>query len=228
DAVHIYSGIPDFISGATAGPSESLGEFCGMNPGRDMTVYGTSGTITVFFEGDLLRSLSRGFNATFKAYSCPDRCHENHECNAGSCICKEDFWGENCQLPICPFNCFKHLYQGYCLNGLCACNRGFSGVGCEQKTENTDMKNMRLQILTDSKLANSPIGKFRSYIDFVSSAFGPSPRAGHTLTTCGEGLMFLFGGYSHQHGILNDMWMFNVRNKVWTHLLPATDQSPSG
>lgn len=94
---------------------------------------------------------------------------------------------------------------------------------------------MRLQILTDSKLANSPIGgptfkKFGTYPEFVSSAeaFGPSPRAGHTLTTCGEGLMFLFGGYSHQHGILSDMWMFNVSNKVWTHLLPATDQSPSG
>lgn len=121
------------------------------------------------------------------------------------------------------------------LNGICVCNPGFLGTSCEDKKNNEDSKEMQLQILTDYKLVSSPtegpvFNKLEAHSEFISSseAFGPSPRAGHTLTTCGEGLMFLFGGYSHQHGILNDMWMFNVSCKTWTHLLPATDQSPKG
>ncbi|CAL1535782.1 unnamed protein product, partial [Lymnaea stagnalis] len=230
-AVYVYNGIPDFVYGGAGDKMENqrIGEFCGLSPSRDVTVYGTQGTITVLFEGDLTKLRSKGhngrFNATFRAHACPDQCHGNQICVDGNCVCKEGYWGQNCILPVCPFNCSEALGRGYCLNGICICNSGFGGPHCAEKISKEEM---RLQLLTDSGLASLPIELNPDQQIFSDQTHGPSPRAGHSLTTCGDGIIYMYGGYSSLEGIMNDMWMYNVSAKTWRLIETELDQKPIG
>ncbi|XP_055897034.1 multiple epidermal growth factor-like domains protein 8 [Biomphalaria glabrata] len=225
--VQVYSGIPSFVYGNSRDRMESqrIGEFCGQSIDRDITMYSTQGTITILFEGFITRSKNRGFNATYRAHICSEQCHGNNICIDGKCICKEGYWGPNCTLQVCPSNCSEDIGQGYCLNGICVCYQGFTGLTCSQKISSSEMK---LQLITDSALASSPLWPYTAHKVFADQAQGPSPRSGHTLTTCGQDLIFLYGGYSGSEGILNDIWVFNVSVKTWTMILPPLQTKPQG
>ncbi|KAH9496424.1 Multiple epidermal growth factor-like domains protein 8, partial [Bulinus truncatus] len=230
-ALQVYSGIPDFVFGSVSDKMESqpIGEFCGQSSSRGVTVYGTQGTITVLFEGYTRRSRNKGhsgrFNATYHAHICSEHCQGNHMCVDGRCICKEGYWGHNCTLHVCPSNCSEDAGQGYCMNGICICYPGFTGVTCSQKISLNEMK---LQLITDSALAGSPLWPYTAYGPFADQAQGPSPRSGHTLTSCGQDLIFLYGGYNPAEGILNDMWVFNASVKTWSLIVPALQPKTQG
>ena len=46
----------------------------------------------------------------------------------------------------------------------------------------------------------------------------PSPRAGHAAVLH-DGNLYVFGGKDDSNKKLNDLWRFNLANKVWTELI---------
>ncbi|XP_035828225.1 multiple epidermal growth factor-like domains protein 8 [Aplysia californica] len=228
-AVYVYDGIPEFILGTpTGGGGELLAAFCGINPGRDLTVYAKSGVASVFFEGNLKSAMSKsgGFNVSYQAHYCPDSCHGNRVCVDRRCVCKKGYWGENCLVPVCPIECSEGQEQGHCHNGICICESEFGGPGCISRLRSNELN---IQLLSNSELAHTlGPGPEQAFVPEDERLLGPSPRAGHTLTSCGDGLLFVFGGYSQREGILDDMWMYNVSAETWTNISPATGHSPSG
>lgn len=51
----------------------------------------------------------------------------------------------------------------------------------------------------------------------IQAEGSPSPRLGHTSSLVGDRL-FVIGGRGDPLNILSDVWVFNVKNKVWTLL----------
>jgi len=57
-------------------------------------------------------------------------------------------------------------------------------------------------------------------------------RIGHTLVNCaaadhGGALLYLFGGYSVQRGLMNDLWTYNVTRADWQRLDATNGHQPS-
>ncbi|GFS15989.1 multiple epidermal growth factor-like domains protein 8 [Elysia marginata] len=234
-AVYVYDGIPEFISGTENQESRELGAFCGQTKRQSMTVYATSGVVTIFFEGDLIEDYGTEFTCRYHAFACKTGCGQNQVCENNSCVCKTGFFGPACLSLICPNNCSGEQ-RGHCQNGLCICKRGFTGADCSKSVE-TFLPN--IQLITDSALAQSPL-KIPPTNDFShlpgqlttpsgEDDPGPSARSGHTLTSCGGELAFLYGGYSPQEGILDDLWMLNMTVSTWSRVSPLGEGlSPGG
>ena len=54
----------------------------------------------------------------------------------------------------------------------------------------------------------------------------PSPRAGHAAVVH-EGNLYVFGGKDDANQKLNDLWRFNLAERVWTELTVPQDQAHS-
>ena len=52
-------------------------------------------------------------------------------------------------------------------------------------------------------------------------------RMGHTIVTCDETTLYMFGGYSLGMGALNDLWMFDTVTNEWSEVHSATNDKPS-
>ncbi|KAL8608232.1 hypothetical protein ACOMHN_016687 [Nucella lapillus] len=118
DAIQVYDGIPPHINGTLSSTARHLGSICGINPGRDITVYAYSGTVTVIFEANLLSSRTRGFNATYRRELCQGDCAEddtwNWKCVREKCSCSSGYFGPDCRQEICPNQCSADKGQGSC------------------------------------------------------------------------------------------------------------------
>uniref|UniRef100_K1QU64 Multiple epidermal growth factor-like domains 8 n=1 Tax=Magallana gigas TaxID=29159 RepID=K1QU64_MAGGI len=53
-------------------------------------------------------------------------------------------------------------------------------------------------------------------------------RYGHSVTSCGENFFYVFGGYSQEHGALNDIWKYTTSTYRWTQEQPITSDQPDG
>lgn len=53
-------------------------------------------------------------------------------------------------------------------------------------------------------------------------------RYGHSVTSCGENFFYVFGGYSQEHGALNDIWKYTTSTYQWTQEQPITSDQPDG
>ena len=53
----------------------------------------------------------------------------------------------------------------------------------------------------------------------------PLTRIGHSLVSCAPDthLLYMFGGYSLQHGLMNDLWRYNVTGGQW-ELIQTVDR----
>ncbi|XP_041369444.1 multiple epidermal growth factor-like domains protein 8 [Gigantopelta aegis] len=219
DFIYVYDGVPAFVNGSTEengeGEAPLLGAFCGHNPGSDLVVQAQSGIITVYFEATLQVSGTRGFNASYEVRSCPDVCHGNQYCKDGHCVCEPGFGGYDCDVELCPANCSYKLGQGECSQSyqMCRCTRHFGGFACDTVVDSTQP---HLQVISD------PL-RLPDEQDMT-----PLGRVGHVMTTCGDGLVYVFGGYSTQKKLLNDMWQFDNSTAKWTLLIPASEQEPVG
>ena len=141
----------------------------------------------------------------------------------------------NVQIFYAPLTQSFMLYAASVIpqqNGLCICNLGFTGAGCSDAVQ-PDLPD--IQLLADSALAQSPLSQPFSLPRSPSLSLplgkgqGPSPRAGHTLTSCGGDLAFLYGGYSPQEGVHDDLWVFNISDSSWTRVVPSEKYpSPGG
>ena len=45
----------------------------------------------------------------------------------GVCECEKGWSGEQCQLPVCPNDCFTSTGQGDCVDGVCLCVPEYTG-----------------------------------------------------------------------------------------------------
>ncbi|RUS80436.1 hypothetical protein EGW08_011805, partial [Elysia chlorotica] len=235
NAVYVYDGIPEFISADESLGSRELGVYCGKNERQTMSVFATLGVATIFVEGDQLENYGVEFKCSYRAMACKVGCSENQVCrHDGLCVCKRGFFGPDCLTPKCPNDCAAELDQGRCQHGLCICKRGYTGADC---TERASPHLPDLQLISDSSLALPDPSLSMSWrqVYFLPphiEGMGPSPRAGHTLTACaGElsELAFLYGGYSPQEGVHDDVWRLNMTDRSWKRIRPRGERlSPGG
>lgn len=97
--------------------------------------------------------------------------------------------------------------------GQCVCSNGFGGPACDI-------------VLSDRVGVYSTVydpWRVDGYKAFNSSL----SRMGHTLVSCGGRALYMFGGYSLSHGILNDIWEYNLDTQRWTQLIPQTEEQPA-
>lgn len=47
----------------------------------------------------------------------------------------------------------------------------------------------------------------------------PEPRIAHSVTMY-KGNMYIFGGKTQDAKHLNDLWMYNIKDNVWTQIIP--------
>ena len=72
-------------------------------------------------------------NSCYSGVDCGKECNEHGNCNNGTCMCDEGWWGEKCERVGCPGagkDCSGH---GRCLSldQECHCFKGWKGKGCE-------------------------------------------------------------------------------------------------
>ena len=71
-----------------------------------------------------------GTSGTFCEIGGCKKCHQTQGvCLKEKCYCKPGFGGDDCaQVLTCPSGCSNH---GTCVNGLCHCDKFYTGVACE-------------------------------------------------------------------------------------------------
>ena len=96
----------------------------------------------------------------------------------------------------------------FCCQDLnkCICKSNYGGFACSKRLDRTGA-------------VFSPVGD-------LMTGYGPSHRTGHSLASCDDGSLYMFGGYSFGFGIMNDLWKFDSGSYQWTLLRPATDEEP--
>jgi len=89
--------------------------------------------------------------------------------------------------------------------GSCRCSVGFGGEGCSDA-------------LTPTAFSFSPVTD-------IPSAF-VAARTGHSLVSCYDDALYLFGGYMTGRGVVNDLWRYDPVTGEWLQLQPATQEEP--
>lgn len=224
--VYVYEGIPSFVYGTTPNKDTGLlASFCGTK--SPVSVTARSKTITVYFEMevndhpimklfrdfthqaalagktfwiDSIEAVIPGFNGSYEVNNCGDSCSflPNRVCKGQKCVCDADYTGDNCQDFICADRCVFHKN-----NQTCQCETTLGPVG----------------ILPWSSIF-WPKGGLQEQVS--------RSRYGHTLVYCGSDSLYMFGGYSLRHGLLNDMWKYNMTTSMWTVIVAVTTTEPKG
>ncbi|XP_033641193.1 multiple epidermal growth factor-like domains protein 8 [Asterias rubens] len=224
DHVYVYDGIPEHLSMSNpASVRIELGAFCGEALLDRVSAVAYSGTMTVIFQTyfpDM--SDSPGFAASYYIHRCPGDCEGNRECVVGKCRCSAGYRGELCDIEMCPSNCSADKGQGTCDQdmGVCVCSPPYGGDACQYS------------ILPLSSLGQgmwSPLADEARLDPDASSTIGAVPcgRMGHTLIPGVDDRLWLFGGYSHSQGDMNDVWSFNLDTKQWRRHLSGSVAHPA-
>ncbi|XP_071958650.1 multiple epidermal growth factor-like domains protein 8 [Antedon mediterranea] len=210
--VTVYDGMALNVSGTHG---KILGKFCGEGLPQHLTVTAYSGILTVLYKTrPSTDSETYGFKALFQVHSCPKNCYGNRKCVNGECVCKEGFHGNMCEMKICPNQCSRHGVCNEAL-GLCVCDAGFGGVSCNQGIDNKTV--VWTTIFDPDMLPNAKIcGQ-----DY------PCGRDSHVMLKTPDGNLIIFGGFSMQHGFMNDIWSFNTSSREWKKQQPSTSLKPS-
>ncbi|KAL5012356.1 hypothetical protein ScPMuIL_010907 [Solemya velum] len=127
----------------------------------------------------------------------------------------------------CVGDCAQEFSQ-VCTIDKCSCMPGFSGTNCTSLQCPADClfsQNSTSCIC----ITQSGDGKVKlEFSPWITNSLGSQlGRFGHTLTACGESL-FMFGGYSLEHGLLNDLWQYNITSSHWHKVTPITNDEPAG
>lgn len=95
---------------------------------------------------------------------------------------------------------------------MCRCQKGFAGVACDIPIE---AKYPHVELLVDDRRLPKSIPV-------------PLRRAGHTMVSCGNNRLYVFGGYHLERGLLNDMWHYETSSGNWTLLFNSATAQPQG
>ena len=78
-------------------------------------------------------------NSVSSVSTCSKNCNDHgvcvptcDGCDTSFCDCESDWEGEYCESKKCPLNCLSP--RGSCVEGVCACNKGYYGHGCDIPT----------------------------------------------------------------------------------------------
>lgn len=123
------------------------------------------------------------------------------------------------ECHVCSFGLFffNFLPSYFCffsikIHGMCRCEPGFAGPACDSILGSNLP---HLELLVDSSRlhhkASAPIG-----------------RVGHSMVSCGNSRLYVFGGYHLEKGLLDDMWLYNTVTGNWTQLHHPTKAHPRG
>ncbi|XP_022097491.1 multiple epidermal growth factor-like domains protein 8 [Acanthaster planci] len=224
DYVYVYDGIPAHLSlSHPENAGTNMGAFCGQDLLERVSTVAHSGTMTVVYQANHTGSTdSPGFVASYSVNRCPDDCRGNRECILGACRCASGYWGPDCELELCPANCSEADSQGICDKemGVCNCSEGFGGEACQYPT--SPLAGLRRGVWT--LLADE------ARVDpDASSTVGavPCSRMGHTVVASEANMLWLFGGYSHAHGDLNDVWSYDLSTKTWKQHFSGSAAHPA-
>lgn len=205
DFIYVYDGIPDFVNGSSKNYGLLLGAFCGNHSGP-LGVEATMGVLTVYFvtyeKDDPIR---QGFNAVYSINWCPAHCTGNRTCDGDRCVCKDGYLGPNCDMHLCPLNCSKSKGNPKCNDCVCP-----DGHRCHDD-----------ESLFAEYLFNPETRLEGSYPLHLA-------RMGHSLISCGDDVLYLYGGRSLKYGLVREMWMFNLTSSEWSKVIASTDEEPSG
>lgn len=201
NAIYIYNSIPDFSR--SLADKKLLSVVCRGSNFPRVIEESKSGQITVYFRRGVR---NEGFNALISVLSCQlGSCLSPYICNANqSCVCPFGFRGANCDIEICPMNCSFSMNHGICdaVNNRCYCNDGFAGEDCSQT--------VRTSSLVISELFNTQI-----VTENLHHLKKTLPRFGHTVNADRRGFLWIFGGFSIENGVLNDIRQFDTKNHTW-------------
>lgn len=122
----VYDGLPYFLLNIQTPHPPSfykLGSFCGTMETIPKYTTSVTGNMVVVFHGNITQgSASAGFGAIFKVNRCADSCHGNRYCvvmsSGESCVCKDGWFGPDCNMKTCPNNCSSGSGHGVC-NMVC-------------------------------------------------------------------------------------------------------------
>eukprot|EP00301_Raphidiophrys_heterophryoidea_P000930 c10462_g1_i1.p1 GENE.c10462_g1_i1~~c10462_g1_i1.p1 ORF type:complete len:927 (-),score=180.30 c10462_g1_i1:83-2830(-) len=74
---------------------------------------------------------SAGKMCSYPPCQCHNDCNDNGICHRGRCICRQGYFGDDCALKYCPFNCSMHGSCNYAV-GECTCDKGWKGLDCSE------------------------------------------------------------------------------------------------
>lgn len=137
-----------------------------------------------------------GFEAIYVIQDCPHDCSSHGKCVNNECQCYAGYWGDYCQLKICPNYCHPN---GKCdvssKSAGCICNEGYAGLHCDLSL-NDDVGNKLWYLLS-------------------SSGSGFIPRTSHSgVFVESSNSLWVFGGYTG-NGVLNDLSKFCLNQSRW-------------
>lgn len=89
------------------------------------------------------------------------------------------------------------------VHGMCRCQASFAGADCSIDIG----ANPHVELLVDK----SRLGK---------EVPAPTGRVGHTMVSCGDHKLYVFGGYNLEQGLLSDMWRYDTLSGEWELLEP--------
>ncbi|EDW52069.1 GM16709 [Drosophila sechellia] len=203
NAVYIYDSLPD-LTGATQ-QNQLLAVVCAPYSSARI-IEARSSHVTVHYkQGSERRNF--GFNALYSVMNCvAGSCISPHICDAQQrCVCPAGYVGASCEIEICPSNCNAKRMQGFCDTeyGRCICsNANYAGADCGTLVQRNHLV---MTELFNTQLLSESLEHLRKTI----------PRFGHSVNADRRGSLWMFGGYSPNHGPLNDFRQFDTKNSTW-------------
>ena len=164
---------------------------------------------------------------------CPQDCGPHGQCHHGVCVCLDGFDSNNyCVTSRNQNRLHLQLLSSSQLNHFLHPNTSLNNLLDE--TSQFEPPTSRILSYFDPDFVPDPtprpnVDELSRWESGAANEDVPSPRAGHTLTSC-HGNLYLFGGYSPTEGLLDDMWMFNISAKTWVFLstLGVNGPKPTG
>ena len=112
-----------------------------------------------------------------------------------------------CSIYVCELTSDDDLFHPSQKPDHCICTPGYGGADCSES-------------YGPSHAITTPIG------DVFGLNYSLS-RIGHSLVSCDDNTIYMFGGYTAERGLLNDLWKYDPDKDEWTFLKPATSDEPS-
>ena len=86
---------------------------------------------------------------------------------------------------------------------MCRCQASYAGADCSIDIG----ANPHVELLVDESRLGGDVP-------------APSGRVGHTMVSCGDHKLYVFGGYNLEEGLLSDMWRYDTHSGEWEVLAP--------
>lgn len=209
NAIYVYNSISEFT-----GQKKLLSIICKDENIDTYIIDSRLGEMSIFFRRSIQ---NQGFNGIISIFSCKiGTCSLPFICDRDeNCVCPHGKRGLNCEIEICKTNC----KNGVCdiQSGKCICNAGFGGEDCLQLIKPSSII---IQELFNTFMVSNNQNHLKKTL----------PRFGHSVNTDRRGFIWIFGGFSHTNGALNDIRQYDTKNLTWLQVtIDGSDiKMPSG